>query len=430
MSAANANANAASTEDKYSKFEGDGVTFRAKLIGSELVMEPRGDKMCQNSIQRLKAIIKGQKAHKQRIVMKISYAGVKVYDEKTNEILYHHEVPQISFIASDDTDSRAFGYVCDVPNKAHRFICFKTSGPALQVMSEISSLFDAVLEKKKKKMMLNDSSQSNSVSAELNNSSSSGNSSSNNNNNNSNATNNNNVNYHDSDIGIDVLGDLSLSGGDGAGAGAGAVADLGVLLDGASRPAPSEAIVIKSAVPKTRAPATAPTTPSSFKSELEQLKDLQIGASNTNVSFNFNTGSSSNLNSAISSNNTISSKFDELAYTPHNHNHQPRRQQQQQESTDKYAVFNDIDALPSIFESISSLDSASKLSNSGQQLHPGSQSMDNRRHQAGHRPQVPRLGVPAHSASYNQLYPQSGSGSSVGGLPRQMTNPFDDDFFA
>ena len=138
-------------EDKSKRFEGEGVVFKAKLIGTELVMEPRGDKMCQNSIQRLKAIIKGQKAHKRRIVLKISYNGVKVYDEKTNEILHHHEVPQISFIASDDADNRAFGYVCDVPCKAHQFICFKTTGPAVQVMSVISGLFEAVLERKKMK---------------------------------------------------------------------------------------------------------------------------------------------------------------------------------------------------------------------------------------------------------------------------------------
>lgn len=137
-----------SVADKYKKFENEGVLFKAKLIGSELVMEPRGDKMCQNSIQRLKAIIKGTNSHKKRISLKISYDGVKVYDEKSNELLHHHEVSQISYIAGDDTDNRTFGYVSDVPNKAHQFICFKTSGPAINVMSTISSLFEAVLERK------------------------------------------------------------------------------------------------------------------------------------------------------------------------------------------------------------------------------------------------------------------------------------------
>lgn len=137
-------------EEKLKRFENEGVEFKAKLIGSELVMEPRGDKMCQSSIQRLKAMVKGLNTHKKRLTLKISYGGVRVYDEKTNEILHHHQVPQISYIASDDTDSRTFGYVCDLPNKGHQFICFKTSGPAINVMSTISSLFEAVLEKKNK----------------------------------------------------------------------------------------------------------------------------------------------------------------------------------------------------------------------------------------------------------------------------------------
>lgn len=137
-----------SPTDKFKKFENEGVIFKAKLIGTELVIEPRGDKMCQNSIQRLKAIIKGTNSHKRRITLKISYDGVKVSDEKTNELLHHHEVSQISYIAGDETDSRTFGYVSDVPNKAHQFICFKTSGPAINVMSVISGLFEAVLELK------------------------------------------------------------------------------------------------------------------------------------------------------------------------------------------------------------------------------------------------------------------------------------------
>lgn len=145
----NNNSSEPSEKDNFKRFEDEGVVFKAKLIGSELVLEPRGDKMCQNSIQRLKAIIKGTNSHKKRVVLKVSYDGVKVYDEKTNEILHHHEVPQISFIASDDTDTRTFGYVGDVPNKAHQFVCFKTAGPAITVISVINSLFEAVVEKKK-----------------------------------------------------------------------------------------------------------------------------------------------------------------------------------------------------------------------------------------------------------------------------------------
>lgn len=36
------------------KFSGQGITFKAKLIGIDPVAGPRGDKMCQSALQRLK----------------------------------------------------------------------------------------------------------------------------------------------------------------------------------------------------------------------------------------------------------------------------------------------------------------------------------------------------------------------------------------
>lgn len=36
------------------KFAGQGITFKAKLIGIDPVTGPRGDKMCQSALQRLK----------------------------------------------------------------------------------------------------------------------------------------------------------------------------------------------------------------------------------------------------------------------------------------------------------------------------------------------------------------------------------------
>lgn len=150
VKAANSLKGEANKEEKGKKFENEGVVFRAKLIGIELVPESRGDKMCQSSIQKLKAIIKGTNCHKKRITLKISYDGIKVFDEKTSEIIHHHKVPEISYIASDDQDSRAFGYVFGMPTKTLQFICFKTTGPAVGVMSCISELFEAVLDKKNK----------------------------------------------------------------------------------------------------------------------------------------------------------------------------------------------------------------------------------------------------------------------------------------
>nr|XP_006824907.1 PREDICTED: disabled homolog 2-like [Saccoglossus kowalevskii] len=45
---------------KQQKFKGDGMLFRAKLIGIESVPQARGDKMCQEAMQRLKVIVSSE----------------------------------------------------------------------------------------------------------------------------------------------------------------------------------------------------------------------------------------------------------------------------------------------------------------------------------------------------------------------------------
>ena len=65
------------------KFDGDGIVFKAKLIGVDDVAEPRGDLMCQKAMQKLKADVKSQGPHKQRITIYISLSGLKILDEKS-----------------------------------------------------------------------------------------------------------------------------------------------------------------------------------------------------------------------------------------------------------------------------------------------------------------------------------------------------------
>lgn len=405
----NENADNESPEDKFKRFEGEGVVFKAKLVGTELVMEPRGDKMCQNSIQRLKAIIKGQKAHKRRIVMKISYLGVKIYDEKTNEILHHHEVPQISFIASDDSDTRTFGYVCDVPSKAHQFICFKTAGPAIQVMSVISSLFEAVLEKKNKAASSGDkdlkeptrkgsqatSEGQDSSSVDANND----------------GKNANKLTKVDS-----LTGDL-----DG--------------LEFVSRPAPVHfgAFDLANSIagnPNMASPFGAPpantqqlkSSQSGLDLVSDQLGYLVLGGStsvapNAPNNNNNNTGSNSNIYSPPARAPLAASASVDSTYGSSNNTTTNSSSLSHNDSTDKYAVFNDIENLPSIFESTSSLNSLG-----------GGMGGPARHHQQQQQP----FQQQAAAASYGSGKPPGGlfhlnrSNNNISSGPTAATSPFGD----
>ena len=59
------------------------MNFKAKLIGIESVPEARGDKMCQEALQNLKAAVKAAGEHKQRIVINVSLEGLKILDDKS-----------------------------------------------------------------------------------------------------------------------------------------------------------------------------------------------------------------------------------------------------------------------------------------------------------------------------------------------------------
>lgn len=62
---------------------GDGVSFKAKLIGILEVSEARGDRMCQEALFDLKMAIRAAGEHKQRITINVAIDGLKLRDEKT-----------------------------------------------------------------------------------------------------------------------------------------------------------------------------------------------------------------------------------------------------------------------------------------------------------------------------------------------------------
>jgi len=62
---------------------GEGVSFKAKLIGILEVADARGDRMCQDALSDLKMAIRAAGEHKQRIVINIALDGLRLRDEKT-----------------------------------------------------------------------------------------------------------------------------------------------------------------------------------------------------------------------------------------------------------------------------------------------------------------------------------------------------------
>ncbi|XP_014287572.1 protein disabled isoform X1 [Halyomorpha halys] len=139
-------------KNEPARFLGDGVSFKAKLIGILEVSEARGDRMCQEALADLKMAIRAAGEHKQRININIAIDGLRLRDEKTGDCLYHHPVHKISFIAQDMSDSRAFGYIFGSPDTGHRFFGIKTDKAASQVVITMRDLFQVVFELKKKEI--------------------------------------------------------------------------------------------------------------------------------------------------------------------------------------------------------------------------------------------------------------------------------------
>ncbi|XP_009888787.1 PREDICTED: disabled homolog 2-like [Charadrius vociferus] len=133
------------------RFKGDGVRYKAKLIGIDDVPEARGDKMSQDSMMKLKGMAvaaRSQGQHKQKIWVNVSLSGIKIIDEKTGVIEHEHPVNKVSFIARDVTDNRAFGYICGGEGQ-HQFFAIKTAQQAEPLVVDLKDLFQLIYNMKK-----------------------------------------------------------------------------------------------------------------------------------------------------------------------------------------------------------------------------------------------------------------------------------------
>lgn len=135
-----------------SRFEGNGISYRAKIIGTEDVAEARGDEMCQETMLKLKEQVKASGQHKQRIFINVTLEGLRIVDGASMTVLHTHPVHQISFISRDVTDSRAFGYIYSAGDGTHKFFGIKTANAAENLVLSLRDLFQTVYELKKKEI--------------------------------------------------------------------------------------------------------------------------------------------------------------------------------------------------------------------------------------------------------------------------------------
>ncbi|XP_058871181.1 disabled homolog 2-like isoform X1 [Acipenser ruthenus] len=121
------------------RFQGEGVRYKAKLIGIDTVPEAQGDKMCLDSMMKLKGrevAARNSGQHKQRIWLKVSAAGIQIIDEKSGHAAHTHPNEHISFIKKDETDPRAFAYVF-AQDGTYTLLSIKTANSADPVVEDL-----------------------------------------------------------------------------------------------------------------------------------------------------------------------------------------------------------------------------------------------------------------------------------------------------
>ncbi|CAF1347310.1 unnamed protein product [Adineta ricciae] len=129
------------------KFEGDGLPFRAKLIGMEDLTVDRDEKICLDSMFKLKAVVRARGEHKQRIQLNLTMTTVKITDETTKAQIACHEIERISFVVIDPRDTRAFGYIYNTSDDRHQFWAIKTERAAAATVLALKELFELAFEK-------------------------------------------------------------------------------------------------------------------------------------------------------------------------------------------------------------------------------------------------------------------------------------------
>lgn len=134
--------------EAVSRFHGDGVRYKAKLIGIDPVLDAQGEKMCWDSMMKLKGFeVAGRKQgkHKQRVLLKISISGLKIVDERSGAVIHDHDRTKISSVTKDESDPRALAYVYQNQDTFCLFY-IKTANLADPVLTDIREVCQGVIQ--------------------------------------------------------------------------------------------------------------------------------------------------------------------------------------------------------------------------------------------------------------------------------------------
>lgn len=132
----------------------DGITLRAKYIGTIEVPEPRGMTMMTTAIERVRAVHRTSKEEKQKQWFVVSTSGIKVVDCETNDLRYSFSLSQISFIAALPSNKKVFAFV-SVNDSVRPFVfkchVFKSSKKSLMITETIGRCFTLAVELQRQK---------------------------------------------------------------------------------------------------------------------------------------------------------------------------------------------------------------------------------------------------------------------------------------
>ncbi|CAF0830417.1 unnamed protein product [Rotaria sordida] len=129
------------------KFEGNGIQFKCKIIGMEYLPIDRDERVCLESMFKLKVVVRARGEHKQKIQLILTMNGIKIVDELTKVEIAKHELVRISFVTMDPSDSRAFGYIYNTSDDRHQFWAIRTERSAVVTVLALKELFEIVYQR-------------------------------------------------------------------------------------------------------------------------------------------------------------------------------------------------------------------------------------------------------------------------------------------